>query len=300
MENESKDGEREFSYKETFREIPNILPFDGEDIPVEEIIDSFLADNESVSRYESAKRWENKIGRKPFEFFGLSYIGLILFTYMWENHLSSGTALFWTTATLLIVLPLGLSASLFVAKKIFKSQAGREDISHHKAVYHRLALGTRYYQQNKIDRANKELKSAGELLEFESHNPFDPRSSFCLRKYLGKVREEDSTDYISQTYPFVADRVLRNLLYIEKSNLDKLVKSSESNASVKNYGAKELIKSYFKGWSENKFLSIIAPYALAAPFLYLVYTVNTAAAQILAVIVVGLVQTHYNPSQEDS
>lgn len=299
MENESRD-EREFSYKETIHEIPNTLPFDGEDIPVGEVIDSFLADNESVSRYESAKRWEKKIESKPFGFFALSYVGLITFSYLWENYLSNGTALFWTTAVLLVILPFSLSIYSFISKKIFKKQAEREDISHHKAVYHRLALGTRYYQQNKLDRANKELKSAGELLQFESHNPFDPMSSFYLRKYLDRVREEDSADYISQTYPFVADRVLKNLLYIEKNNLDELTKSSKSDTSVRNVGAKELITSYFKGWSENKLLSIIAPYAIAAPFLYLVYTVNTAAAQILAVIVVGLVQTHYNPSQEDS
>ncbi|WP_434530709.1 hypothetical protein ACODNH_17995 [Haloarcula sp. NS06] len=281
--------------------ICNPASLSGDNVDSNIIISRFVIEEYVVKRYEDAMDWAEKIGNKPTILIMFGYIvgigTLAVLTAL--NIFSESTRELLFSAT--FGISVGIGIILWVLKRIFLKYANKQDmLEPEAAIYHRFARAIQEYMNNNFENSMNEIKSAGKMMNYEEQKPFPPRVSKELFEYTETVSERDSVDFFKSSFPSIANKLITLMTTVYIFEHEDLYKEDISMLEqAQETSPRDMILSYLRALTQNRVVRIVLPYVIAAPILFLVYQENKQAAQILAVIVVAVVQTYYKPTESD-
>jgi len=278
--------------------ISNSIELSENESQTKRIISYYIIEEGLVKRYEDAKKWEKKIGVKPTAALVGWYIGIIVVGAFFDADLTTGWSIPNILTAIVTIVPMILSITLWVSKKIFQNRANKLSVSPEEAVYHRLSRAVQEFQNNNIGPSMSELERANELMKDDDIHPFSPDFTEQLTLYADQVAERDSEEFFKKTFPKAANKIVKTLSPLTETNMEHIYSEHSELEQAEGYTPTEMFKSYIGDWGESRVVRIAAPYVLISPIIYLVYTQNQALAQILALIVVAIVQTYNRPGNE--
>lgn len=279
--------------------IQSSLPSDGEYHNTDKIINKLVIEEHVVNRYEQAKKWQQRVGKKPTALVVGAYfliliaaIVLNIWTEFSFNQISDIISIIFVILFLIAILG-------WLAKSIFKNRATNQPLLPEEAVYHRLSRSIQEYQSGNRDTSLDELLSAGQMMHFNDMSPFSQKFNKELNQYIDEVQRRDSEQFYKDTFPEVANKTLAHLSPVCDTNLEYIYTERSNLEQADDYTPIDMLKSYIGDWSQNKIIRILLPYIIVSPVIYLVYTQNQTLAQILAIVIVAIVQTYNRPSRDD-
>ena len=280
--------------------IVNQIPSFDEPKETDRILSRFVIEEPNVKKYEDAIVWREKIGSIPSILLVISYTLAIVLAAVFSNNSSVSQGLQSTITAVLLGIPLLIAVILWATKKIFDKIASDVTlIDVEAAVYHRISRAIQEYQHGNLDSSRAEFESACKMIELDDQEPFPPRISTKIIEFGNDLESDTSTNFYETNFPQIANELLYTLTSIKSFESKELYTTDPTIERASDNSPIGMITGYFSEWKSNRIIRIVAPYIVAAPFIYLIYQENPQLGQILLLIVVAVVQTYYRPSRDN-
>ncbi|WP_167837388.1 hypothetical protein [Halosimplex halophilum] len=279
--------------------VSSTVPLNDREIQSDDILSKFTIEEFVVKKYQDANEWENRIGGKHIATLMLTYLSFVLVSYSLDNHISVSDQQESIIYLIAVGVPMLVSISLWFSKKIFNNRAEKQLTDHDEAIYHRLSRSIKEFERGNITNSREELEECRKLMSYDGPYALPPEFSKELQVYMKSVEDRNSDQYFTDTFPEVANKILQCLATVYVSDLKYLYTEDTQLEQADGYTPVEMIKSYLGDRTKSRAVRIVVPYIIVSPIIYAIYLQNTVLAQILTVIVVGVVQTYNRPDNEN-
>lgn len=283
-------------------EVPKSVPFTNVRIKTDTIIEYFLKDVENAARYESSKKYEYWARGKAALLIVIGYFSLILLSFGLAEYTSiPENTRSYIAGGVFSVLALA-AAVIWVFRKIFENRANSLNITYPEAVYYESVSAIDDFKNQKYEYSINHLDNLKDLLELssEEETPYNSNFESELMDYLKQISNEESTDFLQDTFPPIADVILRYLVIVQYSDFSRLYTEDEDTDVTAEINWYDHIRSYFGSLTKSRYVRRIGPYVIIAPIVVgIAFLYSPTWANIVAILSLGIIEGHHRVIKEE-
>lgn len=283
-------------------DVPDSVPFTNVRVQTSKIIDNFLVNDNDSAQYMSSKKWAYWARGKATILFFVAYFSAVVIGVALNQYTGLSESIRNVIVGSIFGVSILCAAGFWSSKKIFSNRAKKTGISYADAVYHEAVSAIDDFQKEKYDYSINHLKRLRELLKFdkEDEHPFDSNFQSDLNDYLKQINKGESSDFLQDTFPPIADAILRYLVIAQYSDFSRQYSEEDEVDSTTEFEWHDHIRSYFGGVVGSPYVRRIGPYIVIAPVILAIALVyNPAWANIVAILSLGIVEGYHRVIKEE-